>query len=184
MLLLREDWSFWSIVFYLEGQVHYLSIFYLVFAVCHHLFVSLISVSEINLWVFCVKSFSEFEYYSYFIKNIWLAILDAQFSRVVSSFCIGSSVLGHCPFHPWFQMYLKIYFYNIGPTIFNMICLISMVLSSCWIHLISFCIFAFLPLDFISHKFVYFIDICFFKKHILNLLNSSTVLFYDHCVLI
>ena len=60
-------------------------------------------------------------------------------------------------------MYLKIYFYNIGQTIFNMICLISMVYPLVWIHLISFCIFAFLPLDFISHEFVYFIDISFFK---------------------
>ena len=31
------------------------------FCCCHHLFVALISVSEINLWVFCVKSFSGFD---------------------------------------------------------------------------------------------------------------------------
>ena len=97
---------------------------------------------------------------------------------------LESSVLGYCPFHPWFQMYLKIYFYNIGQIIFNMICLISMVYPVVWIHLISFCIFAFLPFDFISHKFVYFIDILFFQRNkFLNLLNSSTVLFYDHCIL-
>ena len=30
------------------------------FCCCHHLFVALISVREINLWVFCVKSFSGF----------------------------------------------------------------------------------------------------------------------------
>lgn len=54
------------------------------------------------------------------------------------------SVLEPCPFHPCFQMYLKIYFYNIEQTTVNMICLLSMVSPAVWIHLISFYIFALL----------------------------------------